>query len=422
MALQKTFSIVLLLLLGQSMFGQEAISLDDYFNVLKSSNENRIRTTADIASLPTWIDDIEFRTQTDEFDFERQRYVLRVSPINKDRRIAEYQILRAMKEEASLQYDDIFEAELKLAYTSAISMAFMNAHNQYQNELEKVLLDQITVMEKLTVLPNFKYEDLLDATNTKNKILLEKSILQAQIANINYQLASVSQDPNSSGLGGTKKTFDFETNELINIDQIEMFVASVSEDALVLRNPIVRATQLDQEILRREREAELAEDAQILDFVQVEYRGPNYLERADKWRFGAGIRFPVNKEKNFNVQKIKLENDLENLDLEIEQRVLRHEIRSDRSDLLQLIADYRRYEEFVENELIDHKRITERYLTKEGTSPLLLLKIKEQEIENKIVLLEKQEEIYAAYIDFLEDSGMMMFKPFKNYISSNFSF
>lgn len=420
MALQKTFSIVLLLLLGQSIFAQEATSLDDYFNVLKSSNENRIRTTAHIASLPTWIDDIEFRTQTDEFDFERQRYVLRVSPINKDRRIAEYQILKAMKEEASLQYDDIFEAQLKLAYTSAISIAFMNAYDQYQNDLEKVLLDQITVMEKLTVLPNFKYEDLLDATNTKNKILLEKSILQAQIANMNYQLASVSKNQDSSD--GRSKEFNFETSELINIDQIEIFVASVSEDALVLQNPMVRANQLDKEILRREREAELAEDAQILDFVQVEYRGPNYLERADKWRFGAGIRFPVNKEKNFNVQKIKLENDLEDVDLEIGQRVLRHEIRSERSELLQLIADYRRYEAFVENELIDYKRITEKYLTKEGTSPLVLLKIKEQEIKNKIVLLKKQEEIYAAYIDFVEDSGMMMFKPFKNYISSNFSF
>ncbi len=422
MALQKTFSTALLFLLGLSIWAQESLSLDEYFNILKSTNENRIRSTADIASLPTWIDDIEFRTQTDEFDFERQRYVLRVSPINKDRRIAEYQILRAMKEEASLQYDDIFETELKLAYTSAISMAFLNAQDQYQSELEKVLLDQITVMEKLTVLPGFKYEDLLDATNTKNKILLEKSILQAKIANMNYQLGSVNKELNSSNIDGVKKTFNFETRDLINIDQIEMFVASVSEDALVLQNPMVRSNQLAKEILRREREAELAEDAQILDFVQVEYRGPNYLERADKWRFGAGIRFPVNKEKNFNVQKIKLENDLENLDLEIEQRVLRHEIRNERSELLQLIADYRRYETYVENELIDHKRITEKYLTKEGTSPLLLLKIKEQEIENKMVLLEKQEEIYAAYIDFVEDSGMMMFQPFKNYISSNFSF
>ena len=393
---------------------QEAISLEDYFSNLKTTNENRIKKTADIESLPTWISDIEFRTETDEFDFERQRYMLRLSPVNKDRRIAEYQILKAMKDEASLQYDDIFESELKLAYTSALRLAFLNASYQYQNDLEEVLIDQITVMEKLTVLPNFKYEDLLDATNTKNKIRLEKSMLKAQIENTNFQLASTNQEAGN--------TFNFGIAELINIDQIELFVASVSEDALVIQNPMVRANQLDKEILRRERAAELAEESQILDFVQVEYRGPDYLQRKDKWSFGAGIRFPFNKEKNFNVQKIRLENDLEDLDLEIKQKVLRNEIRGERSALLQLISDYRRYVTFVENELTDHKKITEKYLAKEGTSPILLLKIKEKEIKNKITLLEKQEEIYAAYLDFVEDSGMMMFKPFKNYISSNFSF
>ena len=182
---QTTFILCLLnSIFSISLQCQKVIAFDSFF--FGSLNE----TGEDDSNIsdkfdPGWIDEIEFRTETDEFELDRQRYTLRFTPSSK-------RINSSIRELANAQNSKFIylENELQKKY---INDSYKNTIAFYELYLEEKLLkqlltnlkDQNTVYQKLLTTKNSYSVRWLDVRNEISELESELFINAQRKAYLN---------------------------------------------------------------------------------------------------------------------------------------------------------------------------------------------------------------------------------------------
>jgi len=358
---------------------------------------------------PGWIDNIEFRTETDEFDFDQQRYTLRLSPITGTRRDKQFRVLQAMKAEGIQGFKEVLAGRKEETYHTILDFLFLNDSRILQDRLELILSDQSLVLEKQTQQPGFDFTDLLEIKNdlSKEKLstLQQKNKGKDLIEKLSLLGIEIQEDKSYTSQG------------ILTLKEIEFRLMSIVPQSIVDNHPSQDEFNYRQEILQRELAMEKADNAQILDFVQLEYRGPSLLTASERWRIGVGLQLPFGKNQQFDVLKSKLENQLENLEHSLEMQTMKSKIVDRQKSIQRNIQEYRLVADHQETEKEEYNALLKTYVQKEGVSPLLQLKIKEKETRNEIILTRMKHNIYEDYIDFLGDFGLLYKTVERNYLS-----
>ncbi|MGB0932240.1 MAG: TolC family protein, partial [Chitinophagales bacterium] len=158
---------------------------------------------------------------------------------------------------------------------------------------------------------------------------------------------------------------------------------------------------------------------QIVDFMQVRYRGPHDDNLNEKMAVGLGLQFP-----NSGNQKLKMaELQLEQQELQREQERKETELQKETTEvhnrlLLQLEA-YSFYQKTSVQERQELQNIGSLIAQREGFNPLLLLDIEERHLETQLKSLKKREVILYGFLEYLEESGKMCMnenEEFVNYL------
>lgn len=244
-----------------------------------------------------WLDEIQLRTETREFSFDRQRYALRLEPqplgLGKLQTKLGSISAQEIKLERQKYYARLLKDYLKQWTTAAIYQE-IGAEMQHLKLLleDKKLICQRLAQKSLNDLDNYLkvQNDLYDLERDYQALIAKQSAIRNQW----------------SGLFGWPTDVPLST-ALLTIDKIQQFVhqnENLWTKAVMRREQSLALKELN---LDYELAAEKAEKNKIVDFVQFRYRGPSVNPWQEKMSIGLGLNLPVMGNHKFDIYKLNLE-------------------------------------------------------------------------------------------------------------------
>ena len=376
-----------------TLHGQEPISFDDFLKTSLSVNEGLFNVSANQSTFkPSWIEEVQVRTQTDEFDFDRQQYTVRVRPSTGKVRKKQKDLYELYKRNSAFQLEDSKRDFVKSAYASCLDIYSTERELDLQKELLILLNDQELVLEKLTQLPDFNVKELID--------------LQKDQYNLKIDIHK--NERRFTSILPTGQKIDLST--LISIDAIQQKI----QEAFSTPSYVMQEKALEEQLIDSEIALEEAERKRYLDFVQLRYRGPHDDLLKERVSVAFGFQIPTSSDGKLKIEELLMEKESLGSKYLIDEKRRASQIRQQIARI-QLLIDERAFTQnlvqtFNEQSEVLAKRASQQQIS----NPLLLLYNKTNQLKQQLDLLDLEEDIYNEYLDLLELTGALYEVPFRN--------
>lgn len=373
----------LLLLSPTSLTGQEVSPdaqavvdwMDAYANLPEGpSNEQLPRY------VPGWFEEIEVRTETDEFSFRRQRYTLRGEPKLPSVRRAEQRVQNAQRDQLS----NLGADELADSRADALTQLFEIATDLREAALVDTLIQvqgRLVDLTRLRVVePGYDIENVLDAED--------------DLADLKLRLKEL------KSLNDDVKT-PISPNQLVELEDIRLHLLAIAEQG--------PAKALGQEQSLEQIDAEIAleraENLSFLKFVQVQYRDspdPNDLTR-EQLSVGGSISFPRRERHIRQLDELKVKRLEERYDFDLKARERERKFSDDIANLQRLVERYEDLKANIQARRLRRDRLSQTYLQSSQTRPESLLRLSRRNLSDRLNLLQMEEDVRESYAVLLGD-------------------
>lgn len=343
-----------------------------------------------------WLEEIEFRTETRDFDFDRQSYTLRFTPSNKKVRAAQNNLAQHYLDKAAIDRKNYNFKFVEQAYEDWIELySYAERLKIFKNllaiytDIEKVLL-QLGKKEEL------KVKDLLevksDITTTKITIQTLESAQQELLA---------------------KQQADF--SDLISIQQIKDNLLATPEKGtahlLSTQQKNIEASAIETEMA-----LEVADQKRFLDFFQIEYRGPHSDEIRERFSIGAGLKIPFKGSNQLKLEELKVEQALLQEEYKLDLAQFKAEVAQEQKQLKALISEYHISKDLIQLQQKQAEELIIKLVAREGSTPLVQLYHQIEQGKQALNLVKLKTDIYEQYIRYLVVTEALFATPFQNYL------
>ena len=103
--------MILMLTLLQPQYSQDTLDLKEWIGIRKENMEKQISGGLENSFQPSWVRELEFRTETEDFLLEKQEYLLRFRPSSPSVRQAQSRLVDASLQERSAQHRQYLRIE-----------------------------------------------------------------------------------------------------------------------------------------------------------------------------------------------------------------------------------------------------------------------------------------------------------------------
>lgn len=354
-----------------------------------------------------FVEKMEFRTETDRLDFERQEYQFRMS-FNKGRsRKVQDKITKNNIKLYETRTQIINQAELAKRYKMIIDWHYGQLELERLKALKILAEDKKTVYQKMLL--NALVIEIDDLLKVEEGILeLDRDISKAE----RLKAHAIRQlFPGQSAL----IDYTLEADSWISVERMESFLKE--NKTLPLQNLEQTQKEVQVDFLQLEYDLEKSEEKKILDFVQVKYAQREDLEVHRELSLGLGFNIPTKSSA-----RVKLNEDmLDILNEQYEQQLitsnLEEKIAAYYAEFDMLIEEYRLIQQQISANRLE--ATYEKYSTTEEVNPLTLLRIKESVLENKRLVKEIEKEVCLLFLEILKCKGLIHQTPTRNYLSDD---
>ncbi|MFK7937515.1 MAG: hypothetical protein AB8G22_28625 [Saprospiraceae bacterium] len=335
-----------------------------------------------------FLDEINIRTETDEFRLNEQRYQIRFSPTSRNVRRAEEQLHQLYLQEANEELRDEYEPLIVAAYAE--------------------ILDKYKTYRKLQIAE----QELL--TNQELKIVLNKLLLAGEGTPRDYlrmerkqQTMLIKVEERRTELAAAAS---IDWSDWMSVEAIVLKMNSLDFSTGTALDSVAVAL-IDSEIA-----LETAESKRWFDFVGVEYNNdPEDLLR-EKASIGASFNLPIYGQSKLKLEELRIEKE----NLLATQTIRKQRNQSELASLkTEIQTKFQRWQRLttqaveLETELDDFIR---RANQSENVSPVLELEERAARLDDASERLDVELEIYELYLEYLEESSLL----FQNNQSSFF--
>ncbi|MEM1359504.1 MAG: hypothetical protein AAGF89_14960 [Bacteroidota bacterium] len=379
--------LTLLLILGSSS-GQEVVDLKTFLDRSVNLATSKIQRTAPVTSLRGLgpLEKLELRSETDEFDFGRQEYTLRISPAGRAKIRAQKALAQHLAEKPDFKEEDLYCDLLTQAYGDWVDLFQIERELDILASLDSIHRDQETVLNRLTAQLDFEWGDLISLREARTELSLraaELKGLQRRILRQNGLSVSVS--------------LSFEG--MVSLRQI-------AENITIDVDPPLDAEQTYKiATINRELAIERAEKGKILDFAQFRYRGPHDNPFAERFSLGVGFQLPNSNDRKLKAWELEVEEQLLQQEIALEELEDKRKIEQRLLELQEGVSQYLLMQETFLNEALALGDIAERLSRQDGFNPLSVLKIRERDQQNQLRLLDRYVDVLGDYLSLKASSG-----------------
>lgn len=352
-----------------------------------------------------FLDEIELRTETEEFDLEQQELVLRFSPISQEVRQAQKAYFDAKVYRNTLSFQEWEMEQLEQAYEWWIDQYFIHLEIEKSEQLLVVFKDKKKVLQKQRYASNFKLADLIEIESDINDLVLKLEQLQNEKTQTTpLPLPDISDR-------------QLLWDDLVTPEQIAILIPNTASSSVINTHLLNQEFQARQQEMETEYQLEIAEKNQVLDFVQIRQAGDD----DDFWRerisLSMGIQFPLKGNQKLDLEELKVEQGQNAAEHQLELQQLKLKIAAKGQEIKNSLSAWYRFLEVKQREQENAQILVNNFSQQEGISPLMLLEVKELEYKNELKAIDLQEDIYENFVEWLVMTGYLGRKPRVNYLS-----
>ena len=407
-------ALFLLIALFLSAFCHKAfaISVSDFLATAKDDplvqhQKDKIDFLHSTSSNTPYFDKVEIRTQTGEFEIERQEYSVRMYPKGFGSTKAGKKVYDATVRSNETQQELVLHQALKERYLIVIALLHSQNLLTITEQLLEVFREKSTVLNKMRNTLDFDINDLVKAEIGQTDRQLELIGLENTLHGIKNQIRIYS---------GEDGPVTIDTSTLAEIEVVIKTIEQTNT-APTLDNIHLKDSAFRMELAKGMYELEKAEGRRYISFLEASYDTEERHNAAKVFScgFGLGIRLPFIKPNRLDSNRRKLQ-FLEKKSLFAEQeKTLAENMNTISNTLKRLLKQYE-----ILNEKTGQgtaKTTLKRYMQLQGVDPLVLLEMKESILRQEMTFENICYEIYTQYIELLDLTGKLSNRPIINYIS-----
>lgn len=330
---------------------------------------------------PAWIDGIDFRTETNQFDVDRQRYTFRLSPNTPKLRKAQANLHQLYLKKATLQNTLLKKDFIEIACEEVLDFYEAFQTLSIKEELLIVLEDQEKVWRKLSQ---------RTTGFPKEWLAIQEDIGQLQVEIFREEEALKIWQADGIWLNWDDLLAAGSLIEKIQRNEAGKFHLQAKE------------YDIDNLIVEREEELEYAEQKKILDFIQVEYRGPHDDIFEEKISLTAAFRLPFSSNRQLKMEEIAIEKEVLQQERLAEKQLSIYKEKELRNRINLLTQELIFMQEKANKQASLLLNLATKQSNREGGNPLLLLYQKENRLKSALDILDLEMDIYQEYLDYLK--------------------
>jgi len=352
-----------------------------------------------------YIDKIEFRSNSEDFEIAKQRYALRFYPKGWGETRYNNRLTESIYNAFTLEHEVYYNKALRKRYRLIIDyLESMNLIRVMQ-ELQAVYEDRISVLKKQVGTLSFDVSEYITAETEYTELQLDLVKIENKLTGIVHKIHLTAD---------CEAEISFNEMKLIRVEEIVCEIDSLEfnpdSDNIYLRDRINKI-----EIARIKYNIDKAQERDYLSYFELEYDRDNYQEPERAYSIDFGFRLPFINSDREDINRRKVNYIEEKLKYEDEKRATSERIKSTLRSLNRFINQYKLITDRKAND--DARSPLETYMQMEGINPLNLLEIRESIINNDL----QQDKIYYSilydYVELMDLMGKLSEKPLRNYIS-----
>ena len=387
----KINTFFLVLLFSASIFC-EGISIDEYIKSAKKDSRLKIKKEAvetfDSAGDTPWIKNLEFRSETGNFDIKEQTYGLRLYFKGFGETKYSRELIKNTQNLHKLDYRIEYQNILFERYNTILLYIHHKKEAEILDLMKQILEDKLTVTEKISQITAEKTEvDIMDAEDEIYDNEMQKSDLEYEIRSIEK---TIKYDTNSD------EAPLFDREKIISLEEIAVFADSAASEQAKLKTAS-EYQNLQMAVAQSEIALEEAKSNDWLKFISLEYDTGHREDKPSRgFSIGFAISIPVFKNNQNSLLKKQSRSLNESFDFYEEQRLREIEIETIASTLKQDIKQHEILSE--KRNRAENSGLLEKYSSSDGVNPLIVLKLKERILRQSVKILDLELKIYMKYI------------------------
>lgn len=347
---------------------------------------------------------LEFRTESNQLDPQRQDFALRISPANPWEINRNNAYFEKYQEVIDLGQIRQIKKLIQLRYDLIIDWVYLQDRKSLKDEEIKTIRSLIEILEAQRNSSFFDPEnyaelkiDLIEKQAELQDLMLEEDVFKQRI---------VSFFPDAQS-----KNLDWNLDDLVSIERISNWIethqAQIESEEVTYHRKLVELSKA---------EWELEKSNLNIGFLQAQYQQFRLAQDRKPWNIGLGIRLPI-----FNPNKGKMaEKKLDIFEAEgnLTQVQNEHvaEVELVKSKLVGLCENYFSIQNQLED--LDLISIEKNLNTLSSNNPAVNLRFQRNLLKSKNILARHQRDIYAAFIEYLSLTDALQQRPIVNYLGS----
>lgn len=395
------------------LFTQAQVSMEDFLYAalqepaLKTfSNQDNFLNTKPYRLAP--IQKLEFRTESNQLDPERQDYALRLNPANpwEVKRTNEY--FKTYQELLQLNRDRLLKESLLARYEVIIGWLYYQEISLLKEE------DKLNTEKLLSILEGQRYSSYFDAGDyVKLKLDQVEKVIELEEARFEID----NQRRRVEGLfdKAKLKTINWPASQIISLENIEAVVDSLS------------ALQASGgEVAYREKQMDLANTEWLLEksnvnvgFLQTQYQNFRIEQGRKPWNISLGVTIPVFNPNKGDMTRRKLEfieaegdRDQAKSDQQTGRELMRAKIKS-------LLKRHGEINTMMNDLSVGTLATTLQRIN--DSNPTAVVQLQSNLIKLKTMAARLKQEVLLSYLEFLSYSEVLQQRPLINYLSTDLS-
>ncbi|MCB0640722.1 MAG: TolC family protein, partial [Phaeodactylibacter sp.] len=407
---QQISYLLLLLLLPLQIIAQQRITSTELLaqrtnDPIKTAHDELLDFATDYPQKLPLIDKLEFRTETDELDWNRQEYLFRLG-------------LNGLREKKAQRLYYESEVELlqarkdKYTYNQLAARFYPIAEWHYADRQLQVLYDQALLLDdQHTYFQNM----LANGLAPEVKELLEQD--EARFALEQNQLQQEQRKKRAQQFLFPENhtgTPELDTNQWISVAQMQQWVDTALTD--VFEHPDYQVQLARQQRAAATYDLERARQAKVLDFVQLRYAGRDNLELPQEFSFGISFNIPTKGTRRVDVAEAALEQQEAAFDQIVLEVELQEALQEALANFQLNLEQYPLLRQFLADNTSE--KLLESYRDAGRLSPLDWLRWEEKKLRQQRNLIELEARLCRRYLDLLSLKGQLGAAPYRNYLSA----
>jgi outer membrane protein TolC len=338
----------------------------------------------------------EIRTQTKDFDINKQRYSLRLYP----RGWGETELDQTIRTQTQALYG--IEHRLTMQDVLLERYLLILDHLKLRRSLDlnkasrALLEDELTVVKRRASLEqNISIPEVLDIENKISENILKTAEIEDRL---------LSNEDKIKNLYGANLPININASELVSINVVKNNLENLIKES---RQEFIRLEYLKAkaELAGKQYELEKARRREYISYISIGYDSDHFDVAEKSFSLGVGVSLPIINDKSAETSKKYADFVNERIQSEQKASDIEGGIRSTVASLSRLMQMYALLEK---KKLSEEKAIdTSSFLTPDGVDPLVFLKLKERANASQEKMDQVVYEIYENYALLLNRIGRL---------------